>query len=148
MSDEPEITAEASPLSEADQGLLTYFKDLEKTSLETIDKAARQVITLVTTLLGLFFGVLAFGDAPAYLTHPGIRALGALTTVLYVAALFLALDVVTPRRVDLPTADLTAMRALLHRLLDRKSRSLLAAQVAFALATLCLLGLILALLIA
>lgn len=146
MSNKPEITVEVSPLSEADQGLLTYFKDLEKTSLETIDKAARQVITLVTTLMGLFFGVLALGDAPAYLTHSGIRVLGALTTIFYMAALLLALDVVMPRRVDLPTTDLTAMRALLRRLLDRKSRSLLAAQIAFAMATLGLLGLILGLL--
>lgn len=146
MSGEPEIVAETSPLSETDQSLLAYFKDLERTSLETVEKAAHQLITLVTTILGLFFGVLAFGSTPAYLARPEIRVLGALTTALYVAALLLALDVVMPRRVDLPTADLTAMGALLRHLLDRKSRSLLAAQVTFALATLGLLGLILILL--
>lgn len=146
MNTEPEITAEASPLSEADLSLLAYFKDLERASLETVEKAARQLITLVTSLLGLFFGVLAFGEAPAYLTSPTLRLLAASVAALYVLTLFLALHVVMPQRIDLPTADLTAMRAILHRLLDRKSRSLLAAQVAFALATLGLLGLILMLL--
>ncbi|MGB9872892.1 MAG: hypothetical protein ACPLYD_14700, partial [Anaerolineae bacterium] len=108
--------------------------------------AARQLITLVTTLLGLFFGVLAFKDNPAYLALPAVRVLGGLSAGLYVLALFLALDVVMPRRLEVPLADLTRMRQLLRGLFDRKSRSLLWAQVAFALGTLTLLTLILLLL--
>lgn len=146
MSEETENVPSA-PLSRADEDLLEYFQDLERASLGTLEEAARQLITLVTALLGLFFGVMAFSNAPAYLTHPAVRALGAAATVLYVATLFLALDVVMPRRFERPTADLTAMRAILHRLFARKSRSLRRAQTSFALATLCLLALILVLLL-
>ncbi len=146
MSEEPEIAVPSAPLSQADENLLEYFQDLERASLNTLEEAARQLITLVTALLGLFFGVMAFRDTPAYLTHPAVRALGTAAAAFYVLTLFLALDVVTPRRLERPAADLTAMRALLHRLFTRKSRSLRGAQVAFALATLCLLALTLVLL--
>ncbi len=146
MSDEPEIPVPSAPLSPADENLLEYFQDLERASLKTLEEAARQLITLVTALLGLFFGVMAFRDAPAYLASTAVQALGAAAVVFYVLTLFLALDVVMPRRFERPAADLTAMRAVLQRLFARKSRSLRGAQLAFALATLFLLALILALL--
>ncbi len=144
--EEAGAAVESAPLSPADERLVGYFRDLEQKSLETLEGAARQLITLVTTLLGLFFGVLAFKDNPAYLALPAVRALGGLSAGLYVLALFLALDVVMPRRLEVPLADLTRMRRLLRGLFDRKSRSLLWAQVAFALGTLALLALILLLL--
>jgi len=97
-------------------------------------------------ILGLFFGVLAFKDNPRYLACPAVRILGGLAAGLYVLALFLALDVVMPRRMEVPLANLTRMQRLLHGLFDRKSRSLQWAQVAFALGTLCLLAVILILL--
>ncbi len=144
--EEAGAAVESAPLSPADERLVGYFRDLEQKSLETLEGAARQLITLVTTLLGLFFGVLAFKDNPAYLALPAVRVLGGLSAGLYVLALFLALDVVMPRRLEVPIADLTRMRRLLRGLFDRKSRSLLWAQVAFALGTLALLALILLLL--
>ncbi len=58
-------------------------------------------------------------------------------------ALFFALDVVVPRRFDIPAADITAMQKLLLSLFDRKSRSLQWAQLAFGAGTLCLLAVIL-----
>ncbi len=136
----------SAPLSPADEQLVEYFRDLERKSLDTLEGAARQLITLVTTLLGLFFGVLAFKDNPRYLACPAVRILGGLAAGFYVLTLFLALDVVMPRRMEVPLANLTRMQRLLHRLFDRKSRSLQWAQVAFALGTLCLLAVILILL--
>jgi len=136
----------SAPLSPADEELVAYFRDLEQKSLDTLEGAARQLITLVTTLLGLFFGVLAFKDNPSYLDCPAVRILSGLAAGLYVLALFLALDVVMPRRLEVSLASLTRMRRLLHGLFDRKSRSLQWAQVAFALGTLCLLAVILILL--
>lgn len=138
--------APSAPLTPADERLMEYFRDLEQKSLDALEGAARQLITLVTTLLGLFFGVLAFKDNPRYLAFPAVRVLGGLAAGLYVLALFLALDVVMPRRLEVPLAHLTGMRQLLHALFDRKSRSLQWAQVAFALGTLALLALILVLL--
>jgi len=139
-------TVSSAPLSPADEGLVTYFRDLEQKSLDVLEGAARQLITLVTTLLGLFFGVLAFKDNPRYLACPAVRILGGLAAGLYVLALFLALDVVMPRRMEVSLANLTRMRRLLYGLFDRKSRSLQWAQVAFALGTLCLLAVIIILL--
>lgn len=142
----PKVYAEAEPLTKADEDLLDYFKNLEKNSLDTIESAARQIISLVTTLLGLFFGVLAFKDNPTYLTLDAIRLLGAFSAGFYIAALFFALDVVMPRRIDIPTADLVAMKQLLLTLFDRKNRSLLWAQIAFGIGTVCLFLVILILL--
>jgi hypothetical protein len=138
----PKIYAESEPLTKADEDLLAYFKDLEQKSLESIEGAARQIINLVTTLLGLFFGVLAFKDDPSYLALNSIKVSGVLSAGSYITALFLALDVVMPRRIDIPTADLVAMRQLLLKLFDRKNRSLLWAQIAFGCGTLFLLFLI------
>jgi hypothetical protein len=53
------------PLEADDEALIVLFQELEKESLDTLDAAGRQVITLTTTLLGLFFGVLALSDAPS-----------------------------------------------------------------------------------
>lgn len=142
----PKVYAEAEPLSKADEDLLDYFKNLEKNSLDTIESAARQIISLVTTLLGLFFGVLAFKDNPTYLAMDAIRYAGAFSAGMYIAALFFALDVVMPRRLDVPSADLGAMKELLLNLFDRKNRSLLWAQIAFGIGTVCLFLLILILL--
>lgn len=144
--EETGAVARSAPLSPADEQLVAFFRDLEQKSLDTLESAARQLITLVTTLLGLFFGVLAFKDNPRYLQIPAVRALGGLAAGFYVLALFLALDVVMPRRLEVPLASLTQMRQLLRALFDRKSRSLRWAQIAFALGTLALLALILLLL--
>ncbi|MBC7226887.1 MAG: hypothetical protein H5T61_06600 [Thermoflexales bacterium] len=94
--------AQSAPLTPADERLIAYFQDLEQKSLDTLEGAARQLITLVTTLLGLFFGVLAFKDHPTYLALPAVRILGGLAAGFYVLTLFLALDVVMPRRLEVP----------------------------------------------
>jgi hypothetical protein len=135
--------AESARLNKADEDLLDYFKNLERNSLDAIENAARQVITLVTTLLGLFFGILAFKDNPTYLSLGSIKLFGALSAGLFIMALFFALDVVIPRRFDIPAADITAMQKLLLGLFERKSRSLQWAQLAFGVGTLCLLVVIL-----
>jgi hypothetical protein len=138
--------AESAPLTKADEDLLEYFKNLERSSLDTIDGAARQIISLVTTLLGLFFGVLAFKDNPTYLAMNLIKILGGLSAVVYIVALFFALDVVMPRSFNVPSADLAAMQKLLLDLFSQKSRSLLWSQIAFGAGTLGLLAVILLLL--
>jgi len=67
---------------------------------------------------------------------------GIFSAGFYISALFFALDVVMPRRIDIPAADLTAMQKLLPSLFNRKSRSLLWAQIAFGIGTLFMLFLI------
>lgn len=137
---------ESVPLAKADEDLLEYFKNLERNSLDAFEGAGRQLISLTTTLLGLFFGVLAFKDAPSYLACASVRITAALTVVTYIVALFCALAVVVPRRFEIPASDLSAMRAVLSMLFRRKSRALFWAQVTFALGTLLLIAVILQLL--
>lgn len=118
-------------LTPQDQDLLTFFHGLERNSLESLEAAARQIITLVTTLAGVFFGILAFKDTPTYLSAGEVKVLGTLTLGALLVALLFALDVVMPRRFDLRRDDLTEMHAILHSLFQTKSRSLTFAQWAF-----------------
>lgn len=109
-------------LSEADKRLMALFDKLETGSLDTLEAAARQIITLVTGLLGLFFGVLALKDAPSYLALDMVKLLGALALGFLVAALFFALEVVIPRKYH--PQDLGDMRRMLQEMLERKRAGL------------------------
>jgi hypothetical protein len=140
------ITATSAPLDKDDEQLITFFEELKRNSLDTLEAAARQIIGLVTTLLGLFFGILAFKDNPEFLQHASVRLCGAFSAVGFVAALFLALNVVMPRAWQVPEYNLTKMRKFLRCLLRRKSASLKLAQIAFGAGTLFMLGIILILL--
>lgn len=113
---------DVAELSDSDKRLLALFDKLEAGSLDTLEAAARQIITLVTGLLGLFFGVLAFKDAPDYLAFGEVKALAALALGGLLTALFFALDVVTPRGYH--PQDLTDMRSMLQEMLERKRKSL------------------------
>jgi len=141
--DSEKAYAEAMPLTRADEDLLDYFKGLERHSLDAFEQAGRQLISLITTLLGLFFGVLAFKDNPSYLSCPIVKTTAALAAVSFIAALFFALYVLVPRRFDVPTSDLSAMRGVLLMMFRRKRRALLGAQITFAIGTLLLLAVIL-----
>lgn len=115
-----ELFAESAPLTPEDERLDKFFDEMEQGSLKTLEDAARQLITLSTTLLGAFFGLLAFKDAPTYLTFFEIKLIGALTLSAFLAALLLALQAVTPQRYSFPHASLSAKRQLLAALLTRK----------------------------
>ena len=136
----------SSQLNPEELQLIDFFAGLRRNSIESIEAAARQLIGLVTTLLGLFFGVLAFKDQPTYLANTEIKVVGLLAAVGYIFTLFAALNVVMPRKLEIPQYDLTAMRELLESLFDHKSTFLRTAQLNFAFATLALLVLILMLL--
>jgi Mn2+/Fe2+ NRAMP family transporter len=115
-----EIFVEAVPLSPQDKRLDKLFDQMEQGSLKTLEEAARLVITLCTTLLGAFFGVLAFSDAPAYLLFADVKVLGMLAAAAFFVALLFALLAVSPRRYDFPRASLTGKRMILDDMLQRK----------------------------
>ena len=140
------IAVESSALEDGDEKLFQFFQEIQKDSLKTLEEAGRQIISLSTTLLGLFFGVLAFASSPAYLAFHEIKFLGAFSAGALLAGLFFALDVVMPRMIQIPQSDLTEMRATLEKLYRRKSRSLEWAQIAFGCGTLFFVGMILVLL--
>jgi hypothetical protein len=127
---------EVRPPTPDEEALVALFAEMEKESLGTLDTGGRQVITLVTGLLGLFFGVLALKDAPTYLSYVEVQILGVLAVGLYFAALLLALAVVRPRRYEFSRRSLTDMRRQLESMRRIKSVNLDRAHLAFGLGSL------------
>ncbi|MBX3038594.1 MAG: hypothetical protein KF758_16910 [Anaerolineales bacterium] len=119
-SDNDEIYVKSVPLSQEDERLDKLFDEMETGSLKTLEDAARQIITLSTTLLGAFFGLLAFKDAPSYLGFMEIKIIGTLALVSFMAALYFALQAVSPKRYKFSHANLTAKRKILEEMLAHK----------------------------
>lgn len=115
-----EIFVESTPLSPEDERLDKLYDEIEQGSLKTLEDAARQIITLSTTLLGAFFGLMAFKDAPAFLGFFEIKLIGALALISFMAALYFALQAVSPKRYEFPRASLTAKRKILEEMLTNK----------------------------
>lgn len=126
-----EIQAASSSLTEEDERLEKLFDDMEQGSLKTLEDAARQLITLSTTLLGAFFGLLALKDAPAYLGFFEVKAMGALALSAFLMALTFALQAVSPKRYDYPRASLTRKREILEEMLSTKHEAVNKAAWAF-----------------
>lgn len=122
-SSKDEIVVTSSTLSESDERLEKLFDEMESGSLETLENAARQIITLSTALLGAFFGLLAFKDAPTYLGFVEIKIIGAIALIAFLLSLFLALRAVSPNPYEYPQASLTAKRRVLEGILLRKQTS-------------------------
>jgi hypothetical protein len=120
---EDEIEVIAKPLSTQDEQLNALFDKMESSSLETLENAARQIITLSTALLGAFFGLLAFKDAPTYLGFYEIKAFGTLALTAFLASLFAALMAVSPKRYEFPRASLTAKRRALDDMMHLKQNA-------------------------
>ncbi len=115
-----ELLVETSPLSLEDERVEKLFDEIERGSLKTLEDAARQIITLSTVLLGAFFGLLAFKDAPAYLGFLEIKIISAGALLAFLISLFCALIAVSPKRYSFPQASLTAKRTALDDMLNRK----------------------------
>ena len=120
-----EIFAASSPLSESDENLEKLFDKIESDSLETLENASRQIITLASALLGAFFGLLAFKDIPAYLAFLEIQIVGALALTAFFGSLFCALQGISPNSYEFVRSSLTAKRKTLNEMLVRKRRSVL-----------------------
>ncbi|MBI5823067.1 MAG: hypothetical protein HZB18_03500 [Chloroflexi bacterium] len=118
-----EIFVESTPLSPEDERLDKLFDEMEQNSLKTLEDAARQIITLSTALLGAFFGLMAFKDAPTYLKFFEIKLIGALALICFMAALYFALQAVSPKRYEYPRASLTGKRRILEEMLTKKHRA-------------------------
>ena len=121
-------------LTPADQRLDDLFDRLEAESIPTLEGHARHIVTLTTTLLAAFFGLLSLGKRPAFLSHTPVQILAGLAATAFFAALLFALDALRPRRYAAPRADLTAKRQILEALLCRKTAALTLATAAFGLA--------------
>jgi len=115
-----DIFVESTLLSPEDEGLNNLFDEMERTSLKTLEDAARQIITLSTTLLGAFFGLLAFKDAPSYLSYIEIKIIGTLALISFMAALIFSLRTISPQQYTYSQANLSAKRKILEELFKHK----------------------------
>ena len=135
-----EIFVESVPLSPEDERLDKLFDEMEQGSLNTLEDAARLIITLSTTLLGAFFGLLAFKDAPSYLKFVDVKVLGMLASGAFFVSLLFALLAVSPRRYNYARANLTEKRKVLDEMLHHKHSSVNWAAWLFGLGTLLMLA--------
>ena len=117
---EGDIFVESTILSPEDERLDKFFDEMETGSLKTLEDAARQIITLSTTLLGAFFGLLAFKDAPDYLNYADVKILGMLASGSFFIALLFALLAVSPKKYKFSRASLTEKRKILEEMLTTK----------------------------
>lgn len=117
-----ELFIKSTTLTLEDERLDKLFDEMEQGSLKTLEDAARQIITLSTALLGAFFGLLAFKDAPAYLGFCEIKIIGSSALLAFFISLFFALIAISPKRYNFPLASLTVKRNTLNEMLERKHR--------------------------
>lgn len=112
-----------------------WFEKQVLASPSRLEAAARLLISLVTGLLGVLFGVLtvASDKPPAYLGLPILRHLGVATVLFLLLGLLAALIVVLPRRVVAASTRPESQSAAFDRLLRRKAYALTVATVAFGL---------------
>ncbi len=125
MSKEPTRTVRATgntrPETPREAALRKFWAEQEIKSIDNLEAAARQIIGLVTALLGLLFGVLALsaGDFAASLNAPLVWLAGLFAVGLLLAAIPAALAVVLPGRSsprdNVPADEARAFKALMTR---------------------------------
>jgi hypothetical protein len=117
---------EGRPETPEEAALREWFDKQALAAPDNLEAAARQIVTLVTSLLTILFAVLAVaGDPlPAYLSYASTRWLGAGSVVALLLALAAALGVIYPFRRAVDKARPDEQRAAFRALLDRKSRFL------------------------
>jgi hypothetical protein len=131
--------ARSEKLSSADKNLIARIDNLENNSLETLESAARQLITLCSTLLGTFFALLAFKDMPKFTENVDIKILSALILFCFFIALLFALRAILPKPYNFPRYDLSHKRATLEKILSHKRRAVKLAAWSFGIAALLML---------
>ena len=117
-----------------------WFAKQALASPDTLEAAARLLISLVTGLLTILFGVLAVAKdpLPAYLGAWGLRLLGVACVGALLVALLAALYVVLPQRLEADAARPDTQAQVFEALLRRKAGWLRAAVIAFGLGIVCL----------
>lgn len=151
MSEERPKIYPGTPETPRELALRQWWAEQELKSPANLEAAARQIITLVTSLLGLLLAILAVAEdpLPAYLASGGLRLAGGLAILALLGGLWAALIAVWPRRYaaapDLPQQQAAAFQTIVRF----KSRCLAAALTLFGLGLLLLaVVLLLALLLA
>ena len=118
-------------VTEEDRAVMEKVRRLEESSLDAIESGAREIVFLVTTLLGAMAGLLASGTLPGYILTPDVRILAALAAISFFVSVMAAIQVLLPRRYEHGN-DLVRMRELLKEIPRRKEKFLKTAHQGFA----------------
>jgi hypothetical protein len=121
--------------TEGEKALAAWFAEQALASPGNLEVAAREIVGLVTGLLGLLLGVLSVsGDPlPSSLWLPWMRPLGAIAVACLFLALLCALAVLWPRRTAVSSRRPDRQKAAFDRMLAWKAWGLRAAAIAFGL---------------
>ncbi|MDA0242075.1 MAG: hypothetical protein OT477_01540 [Chloroflexi bacterium] len=123
MTNTPSPIQTGRPESHEEEVLRQWWNQQRLEGVDNLEKMAREIIGLVTGLLGLLLGVLAVAEdpLPTYLQQWSVRGLGIAAIVAFLVALGTALVVIYPR----PWSDLynqpEAQKAQFDQLLNGKS---------------------------
>ncbi len=133
----------------AESQLVARFAQWEAESLTNLESGARQIIQLVSALLGVMLGTLALGDEKfaTALQIPLVIVLASLILFAWLVALLAALAVVIPSEFLTRRASLDDMHATYQTLLQQRNMRLSIAVVAFGSGIVAFGGLILTLLL-
>ncbi len=135
------------PPTDQQKRVIALFADIESKQPDFLDQSAKSIIERVATFLAVLFGVTAFGSnfPPAYLKdNTTAKVFIIITLALYLAATASGMWAIQPRKYQLYENNLTGMREELDRLISRKVLWLRVAGILFALGSLALAGLIVA----
>ena len=149
MAPEKIVSVTSRRPTDEENDIADWFEKQEAESIDHLETAARQIITLVTTFYGLIFGVLALSSDTfaASLRLPWVTGLGIAAVLLLLLALAAALRVVMPRRYSYGEASLDRMQAAYQNILNHKFRWLRRATLLFGLGLTTFAGLIISLLL-
>jgi hypothetical protein len=136
MPEKQEATIEVGApqlLDARDEMLQTWFTEQAQKSPDNLEAAARQILTLCTSLLTLLFAALAVaGDPlPGYLRYLSVRLLGILAVLGFLIALAAALAVIYPFPWQVNKRNLSQLEARFEQIVGRKSAALKVAVFAF-----------------
>ncbi|MBE2199812.1 MAG: hypothetical protein IAE79_14450 [Anaerolinea sp.] len=140
----PALPTEAENQQQA--ALYAWFTTQQTKAVDNLEEAARQIITLCTTLLGLLLGLLALTETPlpAHMGWSGVQWLGGVGVTALLLALAAALSVVIPRPTAATLNDPDDLERAFAALLARKNQGLWWAVLLFGTAMGCLAAVVVA----
>lgn len=133
----PTLPTEKEPAAQT--ALANWFAEQHIHSIDNLETAARQIITLCTALLGALLGLMALTETPLpqHMQWSGVQWISGAGVVCLFAALACALYVVIPRRHPVNLNDPQNLQNTFETLLRRKQRWLWAAIITFGVAMFC-----------
>jgi hypothetical protein len=126
------------------------FADMESKQLDFLDEAGKSMIERIATFLTVLFAVTAFGGnfSPTYLkTNPWEKYLIIVILFCYILAMGMAILAIQPRSHPRYRYQVQKMAEELQRMITRKKRLVQWAGILFALGTVALAGLIVAIIL-